>query len=370
MLWQVVRNTLCMNEPTPSFLVIRLSSMGDVLLATPLLRQIRAVYPHARVDVAVDTRFADVVRCNPRVDSVLSYSKSLSDAELAALMSHLRSSLLHSAYTAVVDLQRNRHSRRIRRGVSRSLYRINKARLQKLALVHLKKNLYGVTTPIAERYRAAAHNIGIDDDGLGLELWLPEEQSLAVYPPSVRVQHGARKRIAVAPGAHHATKRWLPSNFAEAASLLAAERGAEVVLLGGQADRDVCADVALSLAPGVPVLDASGSTSVFDTARLLDTCDVLLTNDTGVMHIAAARQVPVVAVFGSTVREFGFAPYRVPNRVVEVALPCRPCTHIGRARCPLKHFRCMTLVAPHAVVNAARELLSSAANTPHTQTGA
>lgn len=343
-------------EPSHSFLLIRLSSMGDVLLATPLLRQLRLAYPYARIDMAVDMRFADIVRHNPHIDTVLAYTRSLSDGELSAIKSSLRSSLPQQRYSFIVDLQRNRHSRRIRSRMGRALYRIHKARLQKLALVHLKKNLYDSTIPIAERYLAAVRELRVDDDEQGLELWLPEETGS--YPPSARVNDGSRRRIAVAPGAHHATKRWLPARFAEAASALAVEHQAEIVLLGGEADRSVCAEVRSALLPGIDVVDASGSTSVFDTARLLDTCDLLLTNDTGVMHIAAARRVPVVAVFGSTVKEFGFAPYRVPHRIAEVQLPCRPCTHIGRARCPLGHFHCMTLVESQMVVQAARKLIT------------
>ncbi len=330
--------------------------MGDVLLTTPLLRQLRAAYPHARIDMAVDIRFADIVRHNPHVDTVLAYSRSLSAGDLSALKASLCFSLPRKRYSFIVDLQRNRHSRRIRRRMGGALYRMHKARLKKLALVHLKKNLYGHAAPIAERYRATVSELRVDDDGQGLELWLPDEESSGVYPPSARANDGSRRRIAVAPGAHHATKRWLPERFAEAASALALEQQADVVLLGGEADRGVCAEVLGAMAPGLHVVDASGSTSVFDTARLLDTCDVLLTNDTGVMHIAAARRVPVVAVFGSTVTEFGFAPYRVPHRIAEVALPCRPCTHIGRSRCPRGHFNCMKLVGAQAVVQAAREL--------------
>lgn len=89
-----------------------------------------------------------------------------------------------------------------------------------------------------------------------------------------------------------------------------------------------------------PITDASGATSIYETARVLDKADGLLCNDSGILTLA--RRVPVAAVFGSTVREFGFAPFRVPNVIIEQELDCRPCTHIGRAECPLGHFKCMT----------------------------
>jgi lipopolysaccharide heptosyltransferase II len=343
-----------------SFLVIRLSSMGDVLLVTPFLRQLRAAYPHARIDVVVEARFAEVLRYNPHCTTIIEYTRTGSSNDLAALKTSLRSTLPGGRYDFVVDLQRNRHSRRIRAGMGRHVYRIYKARREKLSLVYLKKNLYRTIVPIAERYRLTVQELRVDDDGEGLELWLPEEAGARTYPPAVRTQEH-RKRIAVAPGAFHATKRWLPERFAEAATVLARETGADVLLLGGAADRDICATVAAHIPSDIHVTDASGSTSVADTARLLDTSDVLLTNDTGVMHIAAARRIPVVSVFGSTVREFGFAPYRVTSRIVEVELGCRPCTHIGRAECPKGHFHCMRLIEAGQVVQAAREILAETA---------
>lgn len=340
-----------------AFLVIRLSSMGDVLLATPFLRQLRAAYPYARIDVVVEERFTEILQYNPHCNTVIGYERTATSGELAALKDSLRSTLSRGRYEVVIDLQRNRHSRRLRAGMGRNVYRIYKARREKLALVYLKKNLYRTIVPVAERYRLTVQELRVDDDGEGLELWLPEEAALDVYPPAVRprVLHG---RIAVAPGAFHATKRWLPERFAEAAATLARETGSDILLLGGSADKSICATVAAHIPAGITVTDASGSTSVADTARLLDTSDILLTNDTGVMHIAAARRVPVVSVFGSTVREFGFAPYRVASRIVEVDIACRPCTHIGRAECPKGHFYCMKLIDASQVAQAARDLLA------------
>lgn len=340
-----------------TFLVIRLSSMGDVLLSTAFLRQLRATYPHARIDVLVDERFAEVLRYNPHCSTVVEYSRSMVGEEVAGLRQSLRISLPQGKYDAVIDLQGNHRSRGLRRGMGRRVYRIHKARWKKLAIVYLKKNLYATTVPIAERYRATACGLDVDDDGKGLELWLPEESSLAVYPPAVRTLSNTCTRIAVAPGAFHATKRWLPERFAEAASTLAQETGAEIVLLGGSADQHICATVATYIPKGISVINASGKTSISETAQILDSCNLLLTNDTGVMHIAAARGVPVVSVFGSTVQEFGFAPFRVPARVVEADVPCRPCTHIGRSHCPKHHFHCMRFVETTHVVEAAHALL-------------
>lgn len=356
--------------------------MGDVLLATPLLRQMRRTYPNARLDVIVDERFAEVVRHNPHVDSALEYHRA----------SRSLASPTNTKYDAVIDLQHNRRSAQIRRGL-RTKYTstLDKHRLQKIALVYLKRGLEHHVMPIAERYRQAAqipNVIEVPDDDDGLELWLPEERAAwkqdNIYPPRLRdgstpPQAPSFVTIAIAPGAHHATKRWPADRFAAAARQICTALAARsqsrspspsitcnVALVGGTADMELCEAVAASLT-GMPKLNISnhaGSYSLYETVRVLDRASVLLTNDTGVMHMAAARRVPVVAVFGSTVQQFGFAPFRVRHEVVEAArelVPCRPCTHIGRARCPKlsakKHFLCMTGIAPERVAEAALRLI-------------
>lgn len=346
-----------MTHLSHTFLVIRLSSMGDVLLSTALLRQLRTAHPHARIDVIVDERFAEIVRYNPHCSQVIEYNRQSTSSDIATLRQSLGSSLPHGMYDAVIDLQRNHRSRRLRQGMGKHVYRIHKNRWKKVALVYLKQNFYTDIVPIAERYRLTVRELGVCDDGEGLEMWLPEESSSAVYPPAVRTTKGTHQRIAVAPGAFHATKRWLPERFAEAASVLAQEMQADIVLLGGTADKHICSTVAMHIPKGIVVTDTSGTTSMSETARLLDSCSLLLTNDTGVMHIAAARRIPVVSVFGSTVQHFGFAPFRVPARVVETNLPCRPCTHIGRNHCPQHHFHCMRFVETNHVVAAARAVI-------------
>jgi heptosyltransferase-2 len=111
---------------------------------------------------------------------------------------------------------------------------------------------------------------------------------------------------------------------------------------------------------GVPVVNAAGKLTLLQSAALLDRCAVVLTNDSGLMHVASARKRPLVAVFGSTVRRLGFAPYGHQSIVVErPEVLCRPCTGIGRARCPQGHFRCMLDISDDQVVAAASTLLRS-----------
>ncbi|HEX9006298.1 MAG TPA: glycosyltransferase family 9 protein, partial [Bacteroidota bacterium] len=165
--------------------------------------------------------------------------------------------------------------------------------------------------------------------------------------------------IGLCPSARHFTKIWPATRFAEAGAALAARRRAPVVLFGAPDEADRCREIGAEITrrTGLPAVVAAGRASLLETAALMDRCAVVVTNDTGLMHLASARRRPVVAVFGSTTRQLGFFPQGSNSRVVEHgSLGCRPCTHIGRKRCPLRHFRCMLEVAPASVIDAAESV--------------
>ncbi len=343
--------------PMRSILVIRLSSLGDVILATPIVRQLHRTYPGARIDVAVAQRFADVWAHNPHVACVWSVTTmSATDADVDEMKIEMLESLAHEyggAYDLIVDLQNNLRSAALRHGLGRRVLAAPKHRLEKLAMVWLKKRP-SVITPIVERYRSAMADLPLVLDTEPCEVWRAEDRAHGAYP-TTRPRRTGTPVIAMAPGAHHATKRWPVERYGALARRLVTDLGAEVVLVGGPGDVELCSAVAET--SGVPIRREDGATTLEPTIRALDGCDLIVTNDSGVMHLASARRLPVVAIFGSTVRALGFAPYAVPHRIVEHDVACRPCSHIGRSSCPKGHFACMDLIEVDAVLNAVRGLL-------------
>ena len=328
----------------PSILVIRLSSLGDVILATALVRQISRSMPDAEIDVAVDARFVEVWAHNPRVRKVYAIDRA------TRLNEYLVRQAVQAPYDIVVDLQKNRRSAHLIATMalpaSTQVLKVAKHRLEKLALVWLKRRPRTIT-PVIRRYWNTVRHLGIEYDELGPEVWTDSESAVSYQP---------RTSVGLAPGARHATKRWTVGGFAELARDLVNRQGQEVVLLGGPDDVAVC-DQIEALA-GVDLERADGATDLSSTIRVLDRCRIVVSNDSALMHLARARRVPVVAIFGSTVPELGFAPQGDDVRIVQAGgLPCRPCTHIGRESCPKGHFRCMTDIAPDAVVCAVSELL-------------
>jgi heptosyltransferase-2 len=217
---------------------------------------------------------------------------------------------------------------------------------------------------VAERYLEAVRSLGVRDDGGRLEVFCSpadETRAAEVLGP---LTGRTGLFVGIAPSARHFTKVWLPERFARAGADLAKRHNAGLLLFGSPGEAERCNTIERlirELAPAVPVANLAGALTLTETAAVLDRCAVVLTNDSGLMHLAAARARPVVAVFGSTVREFGFFPFRTPVRVLErVDLRCRPCTHIGLASCPRGHFRCMNDIPASAAVDAAEQLLLAA----------
>ncbi|MEN3026112.1 MAG: glycosyltransferase family 9 protein [Chlorobiota bacterium] len=328
--------------------LLRLSSLGDVLLMTPLIRQLRRHFPTAELVAVVRSSYRELLAYNPYLTAVVSYEASGGFWSAQRERRLLRAGLLNPREQLwIVDLHRNWRTAFLRWGPRARLFQAPKERWGKLLLVWAKRWGWWRLPSVVERYRQAIAELGIEDDGQGLECWLPEERTAEVYPPSLRSCPRRWERIALVPGARHQTKRWPLERF-QALGRLLRQRGYQLVVVADPADvrthslpTEIGSDVELVV-----------TNSLLELARRLDGVDLVVGNDSGIIHLAAARRIPSVVIFGSTVPELGFEPVGVPHIVVQYPLPCRPCTHIGRERCPLGHFRCMTALEPHHVLHA------------------
>jgi heptosyltransferase-2 len=349
-----------MNRLLTTTLIIRFSSVGDIILTSPLIRTLRTRYPHCRIDFLVKEDHADLVRHNPHLSQTLLLPKGSGLTELRRIRTQIRS----SRYDVILDMHDNLRSRFLTFG-STPVVRYNKRRFARFILINAHLDLYrwtGGALPMHQRYLEPLAPYGVVDDGAGPEIFLTGEieasasaiLATAGLPP-------AQRAIGVCPSARHATKMWDAGRFAAAASTLAREHGLPVLLFGSQEERDRCEQIAQMIraaSPSTQVINTAGLCTLLETAAAMDRCAVVLTNDTGLMHLAAARRCPIVAVFGPTVRQFGFFPHGEQSVVVEhPGLSCRPCTAIGGATCPKGHFRCMNDIEPPRVIEAARSLL-------------
>jgi len=329
--------------------------MGDVILTTSLVRQIRNHYPKARIDFVTSKQFTEILKFNPHLSNLIEYDKQSTINEIAVLKKNIKQSLSGGRYDIVIDLQRNLRTKILRSGLGNKYLFVNKLRLHKLSLVYFKRPLLKQIIPIPDIYRLAASPLGIEDDGKGLELWLPDDPP--TYKPKKTDSVNKPFKIAIAPGAFHETKRWQKEKFSELIHLLKMQYNADILLVGGVKDKTITDWIKSQI--NFPYEDCTESNSIIKTAGAIDSADLLVSNDTGVVHIATARRVPVVAVFGSTVKEFGFIPYRIEHEIVEKALYCRPCTHYGLNKCPKVHFNCMNEITVEDVLTSILNILKS-----------
>ena len=351
-------------------LVIRFSSAGDIVLATPLLRALRTRFPHAEIDFAVKRDYAGLVRHNPALTNVF----ELPGEEDGEALRRFRSEVRARKYDLFIDIHGSLRSRYLCLGAPR-LVRIRKRVLPRLVLVRFKRNVYGRwggAPSVVDRYFEPVLPYGVVNDGKGLEVFPSREDHTAVA--GILAEAGVRdgeRGIVLAPGARHWSKRWPGERYAAVGATLAGDTGstlervagARIFVLGGKDEASLCADVATRIrkqVPGSNVMDLAGRLTLTGCALVMDRASVVITNDTALMHIAAARKRPVVAIFGPTVREFGFFPVGTRSIVLERdGLGCRPCTHIGLPSCPAGHFRCMLETEPSAVAAHARAFMES-----------
>lgn len=315
--------------PGPRVLIVRFSSLGDVVLTTPLLRASRARHPRADTTFVVRSRYADLLAGNPAVTRVVALAPGEPLRSLARRLGE-------RAYDARIDLQDSWRSRRLRRLLGGTWDVVNRRRLARLALIWLGANLYRDRVPAAEQFFEAASALDVRPDGRPAEVFPTADDEARA---AALVPEGA---VALVPGARWASKRWPAAHWRALADRLAA-RGLQLVAVGSEAER--------LLLGGPGVIDAYGL-PLRATAAVLRRARVVVANDTGLMHLATAVGRPVIVLLGPTVGAFGYLPYGVPAWVLERTLGCRPCSASGSDHCPLGHHRCMIEITPEAVAQA------------------
>lgn len=328
-----------------SVLLIRLSSLGDVLLTTGVIRELSEQFPDVSIDVLTSTKFAEVFTNSPYIRNCF----PIDTTQSAVRMAVQRNTILKYAqegkpYDFIIDLQNSLRSRLFTFGLSKNIARMKKYRLEKIAMVQKKEKL---TLPlIPDRYRNTIQTFfQIQNDNKGLD-----------YFNSTYTSSNNENYIGIAPGAKHFTKR-LPIKIWKKVIELLNNQGFTVVLFGGKEDVSVCEG--LSDDKNNKILNRSGATSLVETSEYLQQCAVVVSNDSSVGHLAASFKIPVVSIFGSTIPGFGFVPYQTQNIIVEnTSASCRPCTHIGKSECPLGHFDCMNLLSPETIVESVLKLLT------------
>ncbi len=306
-------------------LVIRFSSIGDIVLTTPVVRILKKQFPDSEIHFLTKSQFSFLLNDNPYVDKVHSLSRNLSDTI---------KELKDESYDHLIDLHNNLRTKRIKSALSIPDFTVDKLNLRKWLLVNFKINKMP-SNHIVDRYIETLSVFDVSNDKEGLDYFIPEKDEYPISLVNATFENGF---VALVLGATYFTKQ-IPEELAieiiNHSQLL-------FVLLGGKDDVEK-ADKVEKLSKG-RVANLCGKVNLNQSASIIQQSKVVVSSDTGLMHIAAAFRKPIVSIWGNTVPEFGMSPY-LPNKhskIFEIKdLSCRPCSKIGFNKCPKKHFYCM-----------------------------
>jgi lipopolysaccharide heptosyltransferase II len=335
-------------------LVVRFSSLGDLILTLPVARSLKAAYPGAEITFLTRPAFRPLLEGQPGIDRVADLGEASPGIRgLARFCRDL------GPFDLVVDLHRTLRSRFCLGFVGarrREVYRKDSLRRRLWAMGWLRDSMQRERRHVVDRYLEPLRRLGLEPRFDQPELVLDERETGEARTLLREAGVSDPSRVALLfPGARWPNKRWTAAGFAAVAARLRADHGLEPVLGGDAADQDQISRVR-ELTPGGAVVLA-GRTGLRQLAALLRVARVVVANDSGPAHLAAAVGTPVVALFGPTVPAFGFTPRGPLVRVVSRDLTCRPCTVHGGTRCPRGERRCLDGIGAGEVLAAVDELL-------------
>jgi ADP-heptose:LPS heptosyltransferase len=344
-------------------LVIRFSSIGDIVLTTPVVRCLKQQLG-AEVHFLTKRSFEKIVQSNPHIDRVFSIEKKTSEV-IAALKAE--------NYDCLVDLHGNLRTLQVKFALGVSSYTFDKLNFEKWLITNFKINRLP-TVHIVDRYLKTVEPLGVTNDGRGLDFFIPQSDEIDVnsdarfqisdsasLPSNFKLQTldstsvpsnfkpQTPNFIAFVIGAAHATKRLPVEKIVAICNKIALP----IFLIGGKEDAERGALVCSQSSSYV--VNLCGQLNLNQSASVVQQAEKVITHDTGLMHIAAAFGKDIISVWGNTIPEFGMTPYLPTegSRIIEVKeVSCRPCSKIGHDQCPKGHFKCMQLIDTEAVAKA------------------
>ena len=355
------------------FLIIRFSSIGDIVLTTPVVRCLKRQIATAEVHYLTKNVFRPILAANPYIDKIHTLQDD-PDAMVRALQ--------EEDFDYVIDLHHNLRTLKVKRALGKKSFSFSKLNIEKWWLTNFKWNRMP-DRHIVDRYLDTVSSFGVKNDGAGLDYFIPAAEE--VKPHDIPTSHQAGY-VGLVIGAALATKKLPLHKLKE----ICTKARHPLILLGGPEDAAVATELA-AIDP-IKIYNACGKFTLNESADLVRRAKLIVTHDTGLMHIAAAFRRPILSVWGNTVPAFGMYPYYgenylanyrpgasvgapggetggaagtsgngtgvwapggLPHEMLEVkGLSCRPCSKIGYKKCPKGHFKCMELQPVDRIVQA------------------
>ncbi len=306
-------------------LIIRLSSIGDIVLTSLVVRCLKNQIENAEIHFVTKQQFVSILNSNIYIDKVHVLEENIGD---------LIQEIASEKFDYIIDLHHNFRSARLKRNIKAKAFSVNKLNWHKMLLIRFKINRLP-RKHVVDRYLETAAPLQIKNDGKGLDYFISEKDEFKKTDLPAPFQKGY---VAFVIAGTYSTKK-LP---VEKISEICQKTNFPVILLGGKKEFAEGEKV-LSQSKG-NVLNFAGKINLNKSASLVRDAKVVLTNDTGLMHIAAAFKKKILSFWGNTVPDFGMTPYQphaASQRLEIENLKCRPCSKLGYQKCPKQHFRCM-----------------------------
>ncbi len=302
-------------------MVIRFSSIGDLILISPILRTL-FIQKKAHIDLLVKEKFGFVYEECPYIKNRLFFNGSIIETSKA---------IKKFNYDYIIDLQNNYKSRIITGLTGIKTFRLNKLNIRKFLTVLTKNRKWLPNKHIVDRMFEAVRPLEIVNDNTGLEYFIPQRFQKSAENDGLRFPY-----VALVSGGSYFTKQ-IPAEIIY--KILQKFPSKNFVLLGDKTDESLTKHLKAD-----NLQNLCGKLHFHESARLIKHAECVITSDTGLMHVAAAFKKKIYSFWGNTIPEFGMYPY-LPgegSRWFEVDnLSCRPCTKLGYGRCPKGHFNCM-----------------------------
>jgi heptosyltransferase-2 len=331
------------------FLIIRFSSIGDIVLTTPVVRCLKIQLRDVKIHYLIKPQFRTVIEHNPYINKI----HVLQD-DWKKMIEELQ----EEKFDYIIDLHHNLRTLRVKKALGVPAYSFNKLNFEKFIFVKLKWNVMP-ELHIIDRYLRTVEPFGVFNDGDGMDYFVGPND--VVQQKDIPTSHHAGY-ISIVIGASFYTKK-LPVNKLQE---LCTQIKHPIILLGGK--QESIEGEEISRIDPIKVYNACGKFSLNESVDLVRQSKLVISHDTGLMHIAAALKRPVIAIWGSTTPSFGMAPYYGKNylnkrsnpyeNVQVLKLWCRPCTKIGRNECPQGHFKCMKNISIKEIVQAVNKRLN------------
>lgn len=330
------------------FRIIRFSSLGDCILLCPFLAHMKEQGAE-EISVVTGREYVELFAAATGVDSVIALNRGSGWRGVRQLIDGHR----HEGY-AVIDAHNTMRSRLVARGLGGAQATIRKYYRRRAGLILFKHR--SEIPSMSDRYRELAKPFGVAE---------MTEATGGIRVPAAAIDRVDRhrlpaKRVVIAPGSRWPTKRWSADKFAELAKHISDRHDYHIVILGDERDAESIERIETSLHDNVTNL--AGKTTILEAAAVIRNSKAFIGNDSGLMHLAEAVGVPVVALFGPTVEAFGYYPSLESSRVIERDIPCRPCSRNGSRTCPKGTQECLTAIPVTPVAEAFTDLVEGRNN--------